>query len=147
VKGIIELELRPADAPRTVEHLVALFRRGFYRGLRFHRVNDALAQIGDPLTRDMSKRLSWGSGGSGNPVGVAEIARGRTHQRGSVAMAHAGDPRYADSQFYIMKRAAPSLDGKHTIVGRVITGLDVVDKIAVTDLIRNTSIKAAGPRE
>jgi cyclophilin family peptidyl-prolyl cis-trans isomerase len=144
-KGTIEIELAPSDAPKSVEHLTALVRRRFYLGLRFHRVTATLVQFGDPATRDMSRRLSWGSGNSGNPIGVAEISRQRRHVRGAVGLAHSGDPKFADSQFYIMKAASPSLDGKHAIVGRVIRGMEVVDRIEVADWTRSVTLKAAGP--
>ena len=145
-KGNIEIECFPADAPKSVEHVLALVRRGFYRGFRFHRAEASLVQIGDPLSRDMSRRGYWGSGGSGNPIGVAEISKRLTHVRGSVALGHSGDPRYADSHLYIMKRAGPSLDGKHAIIGRVIRGMEVVDKIEVADRAVNVYVKGEGPK-
>lgn len=145
-KGTIEIELFAADAPKSVEHLLVLFRRGFYRGLRFHRVETSLVQIGDPLTRDMSRQAYWGSGNSGNPIGVAEISKRHTHVRGTVALGHGGDARYADSHIYIMKRASPSLDGKHTIVGRVVRGMAVVDKLEVTERVVNAYVRGEGPK-
>ena len=146
LKGAIEIELAPADAPKSVEHLLNLVRRRFYLGLRFHRVTSQIVQFGDPGTRDVSRRAGWGSGNSGQPIGVAEINRQRRHVRGAVGLAHSGDPRFADSQFYIMKQASPSLDGKHAIVGRVIRGMDVVDKIEVADWTRSVTLKAAAPK-
>jgi cyclophilin family peptidyl-prolyl cis-trans isomerase len=141
VKGTIEVRLFAADAPKSVAQVLALVKRGFYRGLRVHRVTPALAQFGDPLTRDMSRKAAWGSGGSGNPIGVAEISKRHSHQRGTVALAHGGSPTMADSQLYIMKVASPGLDGKHTIVGQVTSGMAVVDKLAVPDIIKQISIK------
>ena len=140
-KGTIEIRLFRAEAPKTVEHLLGLVKRNFYRGLRVHRVTSSLAQFGDPLTRDMSQRAYWGSGGSGTRVGVAEFSKALTHQRGTVAFAHGGLPIMADSQLYIMKIASPSLDGKHVIIGQVTTGMDVVDRLAEADLIKQISIK------
>jgi peptidylprolyl isomerase len=61
--------------------------------------------------------------------------------RGSVGLGHSGNPAGADSQFYIMKTTSPSLDGKYAVIGQVIAGMSVVDKIAVRDLIKNTTIK------
>lgn len=145
-KGNVEIELFAADAPKSVEHLLGLVRRGFYRGLRFHRVEASLVQIGDPLTRDMSRRGYWGAGGSGTPIGVAEISKRRTHVRGTVALGHSGDPRYADSHIYIMKRPSPSLDGKHAIIGRVVRGMEVVDKIEVTERAVNVYVRGEGPK-
>ncbi len=140
-KGTIEIRLFRAEAPKSVDHLLGLVKRDFYRGLRVHRVTSSLAQFGDPFTRDMSRRADWGSGGSGTQVGVAEFSKQLTHQRGTVAFAHRGSPVMADSQLYIMKTAGPSLDGKHVIIGQVTTGMDVVDRLAVADLIKQISIK------
>jgi peptidyl-prolyl cis-trans isomerase B (cyclophilin B) len=146
VKGTIEIELYAKDAPKTVDRLLTLVRQNFYRGQRFHRVESSLAQIGDPFSKDFTKRSRWGSGGSGQWVGVAEIAKQHRHVRGAVGMAHAGRPERADSQFYIMKTASPSLNGKHAIIGRVIAGMDVVDKLQAGDLVRKVSVKGEGPR-
>ncbi|HWP99281.1 MAG TPA: peptidylprolyl isomerase [Vicinamibacterales bacterium] len=144
VKGTIEFETYPEDAPKTVEHILNLVRRGFYNGLRVHRAGDMVVQLGDPQTRDMTKRDLWGRGpaaGSGKPIGVAEISKRRTHRRGAVGMAHAGDPRLADSQFYIMRRAERSLDGKYAVFGQVVSGMDVVDRLEVTDIVRRAYVK------
>ena len=140
-KGAIEVRLFPTDAPKSVAHVLALVKRSFYRGLRIHRVAPSLVQFGDPLTRDMSRRASWGAGGSGSPIGLAEISTRHTHQRGTVALAHGGSPTMADSQLYIMKAASPGLDGKHTIIGQVTSGMAVVDKLVIPDLIRQISLK------
>jgi peptidylprolyl isomerase len=145
-KGTIEIELAPAEAPKTVEQVLRLVRKGFYRGLRFHRVQASLVQIGDPRTRDMSGRDSWGNQSSGSPVGVAEISKRLKHVRGTVAMANSGDPAYSDSQFYIMKTPSPSLDGKYTIIGHVTTGMAVVDKIEAADILKNIYVKGEGPK-
>ena len=128
-KGTIQIETYPKDAPKTVEHVLALVRRNFYNGLRIHRVeSNFVVQFGDPQTRDMTKRALWGTGGSGRPVGAAETDR--LHKLGSVAMAHAGDPAKADAQMYILLRNnAPPLDGKYAVFGQVISGLDVAQKI------------------
>jgi peptidylprolyl isomerase len=124
-----------------VEHVLALVKRNFYRGLRIHRVTPSLAQFGDPLTRDLSRKGYWGSGGSGKPIGVAELSKRLTHRRGTVALAHGGSPTMADSQLYILKTASPGLDGKHTIIGEVVSGMAVVDKLVVPDLIKQVSFK------
>src|ERR1017187_3474739 len=123
VKGTIEIELFAADAPKSVAHIVDLVRKGFYRGLRFHRVTASLAQVGDPQTRNMAMQAYWGSGTSGAPIGVSEISKKHSHVRGAVGLAYAGTPQDADSQFYIMKRASPSLDADYAVIGMVITGM------------------------
>jgi cyclophilin family peptidyl-prolyl cis-trans isomerase len=140
-KGTIEIRLFPADAPKSVDHILGLVKRNFYRGLRIHRVEATLVQFGDPLTRDLSRKGYWGGGGSGNPIGVAELSKRLTHRRGTVALAHGGAPTIADSQLFIMKTASPGLDGKHAIIGEVTSGMMVVDQLAVPDLIKQISIK------
>ncbi|OFW05540.1 MAG: hypothetical protein A3I61_04440 [Acidobacteria bacterium RIFCSPLOWO2_02_FULL_68_18] len=140
-KGTIEIEMYAADAPKTVAQITALAKRNFYNGLRIHRVEPGfVVQFGDPLTRDMTKRSLWGTGGSGRVIGAVETKR--THRLGSVAMAHAGDPAKADSQMYILLRnSATALDGKYAVFGQVVTGMDVVQTIAVGDMIRRVSVK------
>src|SRR5690606_18181138 len=139
-----EIELYAKDAPKTVARLLELCGNNFYRGQRFHRVEpNFLIQAGDPATRDFTRRARWGAGGSGRPIGVAEISRTRKHVRGAVGMAHAGNAANADSQFYIMRAARASLDGKYAIVGRVISGMDVVDRTEANDMIRAAYVKGA----
>lgn len=141
VKGTIEIRLFRSEAPKSVDHMIELIKRSFYRGQRFHRVIASLVQIGDPQSRDMSRQGYWGTGNSGRPIGVFELSKKRLHVRGAVGLGHSGNPANADSQFYIMKTASPSLDGKHAIVGQVVAGMAVVDKIAVPDMIKNTTLK------
>jgi peptidyl-prolyl cis-trans isomerase B (cyclophilin B) len=145
-KGTIEFETYPQDAPKTVERLLALVKRNFYNGLRFHRVVPGFViQIGDPATRDMTKRDRWGQGGSGTAIGVAEFSKKRTHVKGAVAMAHAGDATQADSQFYITLAPAARLDGKFTVFGQVISGGDVAAKIVEADVLKKMYVRAAPP--
>jgi peptidyl-prolyl cis-trans isomerase B (cyclophilin B) len=145
-KGTIEFETFPKEAPRTVQQILSLVKRNFYNGQRFHRVVPKFViQIGDPQTRDMTKRASWGSGSraqSGKPIGVAEFSKTRTHVLGAVAMAHAGDAAKADSQFYITLSPQPGLDGKYTVFGRVITGMDVAAKIVEADMLKKMYVRA-----
>jgi peptidyl-prolyl cis-trans isomerase B (cyclophilin B) len=140
VKGVIEIQTFPADAPKTVEHIVALAKRNFYNGLRVHRVVPGfVVQFGDPQTRDMTKRDRWGSGGSGRNIGVAEVKR--KHVVGAVATAHPGDPRLADSQMYISFDTQPKLDRDFTVFGQVRSGMDVARKLVVNDIIRRVTVK------
>ncbi|MEO8482817.1 MAG: peptidylprolyl isomerase [Acidobacteriota bacterium] len=141
-KGAFVIQFFPVDAPKSVEHLLALVKRNFYRGQRIHRVEASLVQFGDPTSRDMSRRDWWGRAGSGDPIGVAEFSK-RTHVRGVVALANTGNAKGADSQIYICKTAMPSLDGKYVIVGQVIKGMEVVDRLQVTDVLRNVTLTAA----
>ena len=143
VKGPIEIQTFPEDAPKTVEHIVALVKKNFYNGMRFHRAEENfLVQVGDPQSRDMSREAWWGRGpGSGSPIGVAEISKKRRHGPGTVAMAHVGDPKLADSQFYIIIQPRPGLDGKYTIFGQVTSGMDVVRKLKRADILKKASLK------
>ena len=142
-QGAIEIETFPADAPKTVEHIVELVKKNFYNGQRFHRAEENfLVQIGDPTSRDMSREAWWGRGpGSGKPIGVAEINKRRKHMPGTVAMAHSGDAKFADSQFYMVIQPRPGLDGKYTIFGRVTAGMDVVKKLKRADILKKASVK------
>lgn len=146
VKGTFAFETYPDDAPKTVEHVVKLASRGFYNGQRVHRaVPGFVVQMGDPQTRDMTKREWWGRGdfaGSGRPVGVAEVSKKRIHVAGAVAMAHSGNPALADAQFYVTLAAAPRLNGKYAVFGQVIEGRDVPAKLRVTDVIKKISVRA-----
>ncbi|OFW36860.1 MAG: hypothetical protein A3F70_13115 [Acidobacteria bacterium RIFCSPLOWO2_12_FULL_67_14] len=140
VKGAIEIQMFPADAPKTVEHITALAKRNFYNGHRVHRVvKGFVVQFGDPQSRDMTKRDRWGSQGSGRAIGVAEIRR--RHRAGAVAVAHSGDPKQADSQMYITLAPQPNLDGKFSVFGQVTAGMDVAAKLAVNDIIRRVTVR------
>lgn len=141
-KGTFEFETYPNEAPKSVDHILTLVRRNFYNGLRVHRVvKGQLVQFGDPLTRDMSKRDYWGSGGSGKSIGVAEMSPKRKHVVGAVSLAHRGDPRGADSQMFIMLIPQPKYDKDYTVIGRIISGMDVVQKLQETDIIRRVTVK------
>src|SRR5438093_2426734 len=145
-KGSIEIETYPEEAPRTVARIVELVKAGFYDGQRFHRADpNFLIQVGDPGSRDVTRQDWWGRGGSGKSIGIAEITKKRTHVRGAVGMGHSGDPKGADSQFYITLRPAPELDGKYTVFGRVIAGMDVVLRMQRGDLLTRAYVKAETP--
>ena len=119
-EGAIELELYRDDAPKTVENFEKLSRDRFYEGVIFHRViPDFMIQGGDPT--------GTGMGGPGYEF-EDEINDHRV-ERGALAMANAG-PNTNGSQFFIVTaEATPWLDGKHTVFGRVTSGMDVVDRI------------------
>jgi cyclophilin family peptidyl-prolyl cis-trans isomerase len=141
-KGTIEFETYPDEAPKTVARVLELAKKGFYNGHRFHRAEpNFLIQVGDPTSRDVSKESWWGRAGSGKPIGVSEISKKRRHVRGAVAMAHTGNPTLADSQFYILLQPRPALDGKYTVFGRVISGIEVADKIKRGDVLKKVSVK------
>jgi cyclophilin family peptidyl-prolyl cis-trans isomerase len=127
--GDIKLEFYPEHAPKTVENFRELANRGFYDGLIFHRiVPNFVIQGGDPNTRDLSNRTRWGTGGPGWNI-KAEFNKNK-HSRGTLSMARSQDPDSAGSQFFIVLKDSNFLDGQYTIFGRVISGMDIVDKIA-----------------
>ncbi|MFN3388040.1 MAG: peptidylprolyl isomerase [Allosphingosinicella sp.] len=119
--GRVTIQLRPDVAPAHVERIKTLTRRGFYDGLVFHRVIEGfMAQGGDP-TGD-------GTGGSELPDLKAEF-NGLPHVRGAVAAARTEAPDTANSQFFIMFTPRFALDGKYTVFGRVVAGMNYVDAI------------------
>ena len=143
-KGTFEFETYPGEAPKTVKHIVGLVQKRFYNGQRVHRVvSNFVIQMGDPMSRDMTKKERWGEGGSGTAIGAAEFSKLRTHQAGAVAMAHAGDAAKADSQFYVTLTAQPTLDGQYTVFGKITSGMDVVQKIKIGDRIIRATVKEA----
>ena len=130
-RGPIKVELSPDKAPLTVASFVNLARRGFYDGLKFHRViPDFMIQGGCPE--------GSGRGGPGYKF-EDEANNALGHERGVLSMANAG-PNTNGSQFFITHVATPWLDGKHTVFGKVVEGLDVVDKVAQGDLIKSVRI-------
>jgi cyclophilin family peptidyl-prolyl cis-trans isomerase len=143
-KGTIEIEMFPPEAPKSVEHVLDLVRNGFYRGQRIWWTTPALVQFGDPNTKDMTKRDSWGTGGSGKPVGVDETKMGK-HKfvRGIVGLGYRQEynPRTADSFIFIIKGANTAADGKYAVIGKVTTGMEFVDKLEVPDRIMNAYVK------
>ena len=120
-KGRVVIELRPDLAPKHVERIKQLAREGFYDGIPFHRVIDGfMAQTGCPK--------GTGTGGSNYPNLKAEF-NAEPHVRGVCSMARAQSPDSANSQFFIVFDDASFLDNKYTVWGRVIDGMENVDKI------------------
>ena len=131
-RGPIRVELLPDQAPLTVANFVNLARRGFYDGLNFHRViADFMVQGGCPE--------GSGRGGPGYRF-EDETGNGVRHERGVLSMANAG-PNTNGSQFFITHVPCGWLDGKHTVFGKVVEGLDVVDAIAQGDAIHSVKIE------
>jgi peptidylprolyl isomerase len=119
-QGRAVIELRPDLAPNHVARIKELAQQGFYDGVVFHRVIEGfMAQTGDPT--------GTGRGGSGKNL-KAEFSKA-PHERGTVSMARANHPDSADSQFFICFDDAHFLDGKYTVWGRVIEGMENIDKI------------------
>ena len=125
--GVIRAELYPDIAPITVENFLSLAEKGFYDGLIFHRViSGFMIQGGDPT--------GTGMGGPGHTIKGEFRANGVVnnikHERGVLSMARSMMPDSAGSQFFIMHKTSPHLDGQYAAFGRVIEGIEVVDRIA-----------------
>ena len=129
--GRIVLEFYPQDAPNTVDNFMKLTQKGFYDGLKFHRVIPGfVAQGGDPLGN--------GTGGPGYSI-KAEF-NSQKHLLGTLAMARSQDPNSAGSQFYICLAPQPGLDGQYTVFGQVIEGMDIVQGIQKGDVMKKVTI-------
>lgn len=125
--GVIKLELYPEAAPITVKNFEKLVSEGFYNGLIFHRViKGFMIQGGDPQGTGMGGadekiKGEFAANGWANPI---------RHERGVISMARSYNPNSASSQFFIMHKNAPHLDGQYAAFGRVVEGMEVVDEIA-----------------
>lgn len=127
--GTVDIALEPNVAPNTVKQIVALTDQGFYNGLKFHRVIDGfMAQTGDPR--------GDGTGGSSLPDLKAEFSS-EPFVRGTVGMARSQDPDSANSQFFIMYGDGSFLNGKYTVFGKVVSGMEFVDRIKRGDQANN----------
>ncbi|MBR1742607.1 MAG: peptidylprolyl isomerase [Lachnospiraceae bacterium] len=129
-EGVIKAELYPDIAPNTVNNYISLIKKGFYDGVIFHRVIEGfMIQGGDPDGN--------GTGGPGYSIKGEFTQNGfenhLKHTAGVLSMARSQMPNSAGSQFFIMHRNAPHLDGAYAAFGKVIEGMDVVDRIAETD--------------
>jgi len=147
-RGQIKIELYSKDAPKTVAHIVALCKKGFYDGILIHRVEPGfVVQAGDPKTRtlkpkelatmsDMKKReLGIGGGDSGKTIPFEE--NDRTHLTGTLGMAlSAPRSNTGDSQWFVNLSSNHQLDGDYCVFGKVTAGMQVVRKIAVGDRIK-----------
>lgn len=142
-KGEIRVALRPDLAPKHVAQIEALAREGAYDNVVFHRVIEGfMAQTGDVQFGDAKKDYSperVGTGGSERPDLDAEFSK-ETFDRGTVGMARSQDPNSANSQFFIMLADGDFLDGQYTVVGDVVSGMDVVDKIKKGDADANGQV-------
>ena len=127
----IDIAFYPEDAPKTVENFVTLAKKGFYNGLKFHRVvPDFVVQGGCPK--------GDGTGGPGYTI-PAEFNT-KKHVRGTVAMARSQHPDSAGCQFYITYGATPHLDGSYTVFGHVVSGMEHVDRIKQGDRMKTVAI-------
>ena len=132
-RGRIVVELFTKDAPNTVNNFVFLAREGFYDGTVFHRViADFMVQGGDPT--------GTGRGGPGYKFEDETRNNPNRHGRGVLSMANSG-PNTNGSQFFITHVETPWLDGKHTVFGRVLSGLEVVDSVQQGDTLNSVTIE------
>jgi len=163
-KGKIELELYKEAAPNTVDNFIKLAKEGFYDATKFHRVVPGFViQAGDPLSKD-DNPANDGSGGPGyvfddeiNPkaLGLDDVQikalesqgykfnyllKSISHLEGTISMANSG-PNTNGSQFFITLADVPDLDGRYTAFGRVVAGMDIVQKIEQDDIINKITIK------
>jgi cyclophilin family peptidyl-prolyl cis-trans isomerase len=130
--GRVVIELKPDLAPNHVARIKELARQGFYDGIAFHRVIEGfMAQTGDPR--------GDGTGGSGKKL-KAEFSKAK-HVRGTASMARAQSPDSADSQFFICFEPAPYLDGKYTVWGQVVSGMEHIDAIKKGDAADNGTVR------
>ncbi|MER9354656.1 MULTISPECIES: peptidylprolyl isomerase [unclassified Mesorhizobium] len=142
--GDVTIALRPDLAPKHVAQIKKLVREGAYNDVAFHRViNGFMAQTGDVKFGNMKKGFSpeaVGTGGSDLPDLPAEFSQSEHFKRGTLGMARSQDPNSANSQFFIMFAPAPNLDGQYTIVGNVVSGIELVDKIKKGDEADNGTV-------
>ena len=133
-RGTIELELYPEHAPVTVNNFVFLANEGFYDGVKFHRVIDNFViQGGDPT--------GTGSGGPGYRFKDETYGNPLKHGTGYLSMANAG-PNTNGSQFFITHSPQPHLDGKHTVFGKVVNGMEAVNAIRQGDVMEKVTVVA-----
>ncbi|NOJ31177.1 MAG: hypothetical protein DA329_03445 [Candidatus Nitrosocosmicus sp.] len=137
-QGPIKIEFYPDVAPNHVKNFQDLASKGFYDGIVFHRIVPGFViQAGDPNTKnDSISRETWGTGGPG--YSIDEEFNNISHERGVVSMARMPDPNSAGSQFFIVVNDSKFLDEQYTVFGKVLEGMDTVDKIA------NVSINTMG---
>ena len=138
-KGDMTFTLFRDRAPLTTLNFLSLAKEGFYDGIIFHRViENFMAQVGDPLTKDPGMEARWGTGGPGYQI-ADEFHPELTHNKaGILSMANSG-PDTGGSQFFITHEATPWLDGKHAVFGEITDGIEVLNQIEQGDKILSIS--------
>jgi len=145
-KGEFVMEFWPEVAPKTVANFKKLAAEGFYDGTSFHRIIAGfMAQGGDPLTKDLDQEARYGTGDPGYKI-PAEF-NSRKHTRGVISMARSADPDSAGSQFFLMLGDATHLDGQYSAFGKVVKGLDVLDKIEAVPVTTSPNGEPSKPTE
>jgi peptidyl-prolyl cis-trans isomerase B (cyclophilin B) len=143
-KGKIVADLFEKEAPKTVENFETLANKGFYDGVKFHRViQDFVVQGGDPLSRDLpegDRRI--GTGGPGYKIKCETQGNPHRHEVGSLSMAHAGKDT-GGSQFFMVlsEQNTRHLNGVHTVFGKIKDGLDVMKKIGPNDVMTKVRVE------
>src|SRR5437773_7482473 len=131
-------------APNTIENFKKLALSGFYDGTIFHRiVKGFMIQGGDPNSKDPGKESSYGEGGPGYKI-KAEF-NDHSHDRGVISMARSSDPDSAGSQFFICLAPVPRLDHQYTTFGKLIKGVDILEKIGDTPVTKNAMGEVSKP--
>ncbi|GAA4505662.1 peptidylprolyl isomerase [Hymenobacter ginsengisoli] len=141
-KGVMKVEFYEQDAPNTVKNFTDLAKKGFYDGTTFHRViPNFVIQGGDPNTKPGAKGMP-GTGGPGYKIDCETSGGHQYHERGALSMAHAGK-NTGGSQFFIVhsRDNTAHLDRVHTVFGKVVEGLDVIDQIKPNDTIEKIVVK------
>jgi peptidyl-prolyl cis-trans isomerase B (cyclophilin B) len=144
-KGVMKVDFYEKDAPNTVKNFTDLAKKGFYDGLTFHRViPDFVIQGGCPNTREGASGMP-GTGGPGYKIPCETSGGNQYHDRGVLSMAHAGK-NTGGSQFFVChsRNNTAHLDGVHTCFGKVVEGIDVVDKIRPNDKIEKIIVHEDG---
>jgi|TARA_B100001971_G_C18022992_1_gene448446 peptidyl-prolyl cis-trans isomerase A (cyclophilin A)/peptidyl-prolyl cis-trans isomerase-like 1 len=132
--GEMEFELFDELTPKTVENFKKLIEQDFYNGQRFHRViKDFMIQMGDPLSKDISQKDRWGTGGPGYVIKDEFTNELRHNKKGLLSMANKG-PNTGSSQFFITLIPTPWLDDKHAIFGQIIKGDSILEDIGKTQV-------------
>jgi len=138
-KGDMTFSLFRDRAPLTTANFLNLIKDGFYDGIVFHRViENFMAQVGDPLTKESGMEARWGTGGPGYQIADEFDSELKHDKVGVLSMANSG-PNTGGSQFFITHEATPWLDGKHAVFGEITEGAEVLNKIEKGDKILSAS--------
>lgn len=143
--GEMVVEFWPEVAPKTVANFIKLAKSGFYDGTAFHRIiKGFMIQGGDPLSKDPSKEMQWGTGSADEKL-KAEFNE-RKHDLGVISMARAASPDSASCQFFICLEGAQALNGKYTCFGKLIKGEDVLKKLGDTPVAASAGGEPSKPK-